>query len=120
MLQRLQKNAAPRKYEYMPIYNSWPMIYNFRMQRDIDYINRRFNLSPFQVYVITRNGYKYNMDKIRRVGDAIYAPYRCGIPRSIRDALEKIIFGPRADLIGADRMIASDTRRMGRRRFADY
>lgn len=73
-------------------------------------MTRRFDLSPYQIYVLTRNGYKYNLAGIKKFGAAIYAPYHCEIPRGFRDMIEKLLFGPRADLIGSDRMIISDRR----------
>ena len=86
--------------------------YNSDMSYDVDFLTQKLGLTPFQSYVIRRNGYKYNMNGLKKSGPLVYAPYRCEIPRGFRDAVEKIIFGPRMDIIGGDRMIASDTRRV--------
>ncbi|MDR1027535.1 MAG: hypothetical protein LBL46_03920 [Rickettsiales bacterium] len=82
------------------------------MSYDMDFLTRRLGLTPFQSYVIRQNGYKYNMSNLKKFGPVVYAPYRCGIPRGFRDAIEKLLYGPRMDVIGTDRMLASDTRRV--------
>jgi hypothetical protein len=69
------------------------------------------------MWVIKQNGYKYDFSGIRRYGTAIYAPYRCKIPRNFRDWIERMFLGPRADLIGLDHMLASDERGINPRRF---
>jgi hypothetical protein len=88
------------------------------VKADIDFLTKRFDLSPYQIYVLTRNGYKYNMNRIKKCGSAIYAPYQCGLARGFRDGIEKLLLGPRADLIGADRMIVSDQRGINLRKIA--
>jgi hypothetical protein len=89
------------------------------MQTNIDALAARLRLSPYQTYVLAQNGYKYNLNKVKKIGDMVYAPYRCDSARGFWDEIEKILFGPRADLIGADRMIAYDRRRINTREFAD-
>lgn len=89
------------------------------MQTNIDILAARLRLSPYQTYVLTRNGYKYNLNKIKKIGNLVYAPYRCNLARGFWDEIEKIFFGPRADLIGVDRMIVSDRRRINMRDFTD-
>jgi hypothetical protein len=80
------------------------------MKADIDVLTRRFNLSPYQIYMLSRNWHKYDTGRIRKFGDMVYAPYLCTLTRGFRDAVAKLLFGPRADLIGSDRMIISDRR----------
>jgi hypothetical protein len=77
---------------------------------NIDDLIARYRLSPYQTWVVSRNAYKYNLERIRKLGNFVYAPYKCNIARDWRDAIEKLLRGPRADLIGTDRMIATDER----------
>jgi hypothetical protein len=78
----------------------------------IDELSNRFQLSPYQIWVIRQNAYKYNLDKVRKFGQYVYAPYKCNLTRGFRDAIEKLLFGPRADLIGLDKMLAIDRRKI--------
>lgn len=43
-------------------------------------------------------------------GNLLYAPYRCNDSCGICDFFSKVINGPRADLIGADRMLIKNQR----------
>jgi hypothetical protein len=111
----LHKNWRKNKHEYIPIFSGIAPIYNSVMT-DIDDLSNRFRMSPYQIWILRQNAYKYNLNKIRKFGHCIYAPYKCNLARSFQDAVKKILFGPRADLIGTDRMLASDQRRINIKR----
>jgi len=68
-------------------------------------ISRRMRLSPYQAYILSLNVHKYNLDGLQKRGDILYAPYRCTLSHNTRDYVEKVLMGPRADLIGTDRML---------------
>jgi len=98
--------------EYVPILYFFFLIYDSGMNADIESLCERLKLSPYQIYVLTQHGYKYNLQKVKKFGNLVYAPYRCNIPRSFSDGIGKLLFGPRADLIDTDRIIISDQRRI--------
>jgi hypothetical protein len=77
---------------------------------NIDELNNRLGLSPYQIWVLSQNAYKYDLGGIRKFGRYLYAPYKCNLTRSFADAIKKMLRGPRADLIGPDSMIVSDRR----------
>jgi len=68
-------------------------------------ISVRMRLSPYQSYILSQNAHKYNLDGLLKRGDILYAPYKCMLSRNTRDYVDKVLHGPRADLIGADRML---------------
>ncbi|MDR1207572.1 MAG: hypothetical protein LBK26_04130 [Rickettsiales bacterium] len=71
----------------------------------LEKISEHLRLSPYQTYILSMNMQKYKMDRLVKRGDVLYAPYRCSLPRGMRDYFSKLFLGPRADLIGADRML---------------
>ena len=42
------------------------LIYDSGMNADIEFLLERFKLSPYQTYILTRNGDKYNLRKIKK------------------------------------------------------
>lgn len=76
----------------------------------IDKLTQHLNLTPYQMYIVEKNSYKYRMDCLIKRGSVLYAPYKCTLSRSWWDFFEKYIWGPRADLIGADRILVCDKR----------
>ncbi len=91
------------------------------------------NLSPYQTYLITQNHEKYDIDKLVKRGNVLYAPYRRNHSRGFVDACLKILHGPRADLIGNEQMLVQDKRSIkiygpgfhtvydkGKKYYADY
>lgn len=62
-------------------------------------------LSPYQSYILSTNGHKYKLDSLIKYGDVLYAPYLCNLSKDARDYFGKFVFGPRADLIGSDKML---------------
>lgn len=73
-------------------------------------ISERFHLSPYQFYILSQNAHKYDLERLQKRGDILYAPYKCHLARNARDYVDKVLHGPRADLIGADRMLVVDRR----------
>ncbi|MCL2737281.1 MAG: hypothetical protein FWE17_00245 [Alphaproteobacteria bacterium] len=71
----------------------------------IEQLSERMGLSPYQSYILAINGHKYKLDSLVKRGDVLYAPYYCELTRDARDYFGKILYGPRADLIGPDRML---------------
>ncbi|MDR1360872.1 MAG: hypothetical protein LBJ18_01000 [Rickettsiales bacterium] len=67
-------------------------------------------LTPYQSYILEQNGEKYNLDRLIKKGVVLYAPYRCTASRGIGDCIAKVFRGPRADLIGSDRILVRDQR----------
>lgn len=76
----------------------------------IDQLTEKFQLTPYQAYILAKNGYKYDLGGLVKRGDVLYAPYRCRISSGFGDWCAKIIHGPRADLIGSDRLFVHNTR----------
>jgi len=74
-------------------------------QTQIEKLSERLRLSPYQSYILAQNGHKYDIDRLYKRGDVLYAPYRCGLCKDTRDYLRKLIFGPRVDLVGSERML---------------
>ncbi|MCL1902471.1 MAG: hypothetical protein FWG18_02470 [Alphaproteobacteria bacterium] len=71
----------------------------------VEKISERMRLSPYQVYILSMNVHKYDESRLMKRGEVLYAPYRCSLSKDMRDYLSKIFLGPRADLIGSDRML---------------
>jgi hypothetical protein len=70
--------------------------------------------------MLAQNFHKYNLRRLVKRGEILYAPYKCELSRSFRDAIEKIFFGPRADLIGTDKILVFDRRGIKLRRDGTY
>lgn len=70
----------------------------------------QMRLSAFQCYVIQENWYKYNLQRLIKQGGVLYAPYKCPKPRRLSDCFATLFHGPRADLIGEDKMLINDQR----------
>ena len=80
------------------------------MCKRIESISERMRLSPYQSQILLTYKYKYNLDGLRKRGDALFAPHHCNGARGTTDLLKRFWSGPRADLIGSDRMLAVDQR----------
>ena len=55
--------------------------------------------------MLQQHGHKYRLDRLFKRGDVLYAPYKCELSRDAKDYVNKILLGPRADLIGSDKML---------------
>ncbi|MCL2749072.1 MAG: hypothetical protein FWE50_03280 [Alphaproteobacteria bacterium] len=76
----------------------------------IESLARSLKLTPYQLYMLQQNGYKYNLNKLVKRGALLYAPYKCELARNWSDGVAKIFLGSRADLIGSDRILVYDQR----------
>ncbi len=74
-------------------------------------------LTPYQLYMLEVNADKYNLSKLVKYGDVLYAPYKCDICHGFIDKLRKVFFGPCADLIGPDMILVFNTRGINVRSF---
>ncbi|MDR0967338.1 MAG: hypothetical protein LBL75_00700 [Rickettsiales bacterium] len=63
----------------------------------------KLRLTPFQVMMMTEHGDRYNIEKLVKKGDVLYAPLR----KSVFN-----FFGARADLIGASKVLVRENRRI--------
>jgi hypothetical protein len=79
-------------------------------QRQIEMLARYLRLTPYQAYILEKNSTKYDFRRLVKRGGILYAPYRCDDRRGLAEYCARMLFGPRADLIGADRILASDRR----------
>jgi len=87
-------------------------IYNHIMKEKALHISHSLGLTAYQSYILGEYGYKYNLRRVRKIAGHVYAPYRCDAARGFRDAIKKMIYGPRADLIGPDCIVAYGERRI--------
>ncbi|MDE6477715.1 MAG: hypothetical protein K2L94_00515 [Alphaproteobacteria bacterium] len=65
----------------------------------------RLRLTPYQSYILEMNCHKYNLSRLVKRGGVLYAPYLSGAKNRWTDAAARLVRGPRADLIGPDRML---------------
>lgn len=100
--------------------------------RQISMLAQHLRLTPYQTYILENNGRKYDFSRLQKRGGILYAPYLCNDKHSVIEYCARLLFGPRADLIGTDRMLIRDRRgikvyatgfhsahRMGVRYYAD-
>lgn len=83
---------------------------NMPERERLERISRTMCLSPYQLYILQINIHKYNLRRLVKCGNALYAPYKCQITCGLVDCMKKIIFGSRGDLIGPDRLLAFNKR----------
>lgn len=76
----------------------------------VDRIAFRLHLSPYQYFILSQNCYKYDLNRLMKRGEILYAPYKCNICRDWREQIAKVFIGPRADLIGTDQVLVHDQR----------
>jgi hypothetical protein len=81
-------------------------------KHQIDMLARYLRLTPYQAYILEKNSTKYDFSRLVKRGGILYAPYRCDDRSGFAEYCARKLFGPRADLIGADRILASDRRRI--------
>ncbi len=72
----------------------------------------QLRLSPYQSYVLENNAKKYNLDKLVKRGGILYAPHAYDDRGNLGEYLSRLLFGPRADLVGLDKMLVSGQRRV--------
>lgn len=66
-------------------------------------------LTPFQTYILEQNSYKYNLGRLVKRGNLVYVPYMPSGNRWMA-GIARVLMGPRADLIGPDRVLACGQR----------
>ena len=70
---------------------------------------RNLGLTPYQTDTIANNRAKYHTEKMVKRNGIVMIPYRADA-RDWREFCARVLFGPRADLLGADRPLAIDRR----------
>jgi len=70
----------------------------------------RLRLSPYQSYVLEMNSHKYNLSRLVKRGGGLYAPYVADGTNRWSAAAARLVRGPRADLIGPDRILVRGQR----------
>jgi len=73
-------------------------------------ITMTLHLTPYQSYILEQNVHKYNLEKLAKRGNMLYAPYKCDCPQTFMDNVKHFFLGPRADLIGPENVISVDKR----------
>jgi hypothetical protein len=71
-------------------------------------------LTAYQTDTIVNNRMKYHVHKMVKHNGIVWIPYRTA-PRDFREGALRVLFGPRADLLGADRVLS-----VGRRGFKKH
>lgn len=102
-------------YEIKPIKFILSHIYNRMiksgagMNSDIDKLADVLGLSTYQRNVLKSNPDAYNLSRLVKRGDALYAP-RNATSRRFLNCLYALFFGRTADLIGKNKMLVRNTR----------
>lgn len=65
----------------------------------------QMRLSPYQSYVLQNNAKRYDLARLTRRGGVLYAPYAYDDHGNVHEFCSRMLRGPRADLIGLDRML---------------
>ena len=81
--------------------------------QDIQHVHRlsqHLRLTPYQTYILELNCKKYDFSRLVKRGTVLYCPYLHGDRKRMREHISRMFFGPRADLIGPDRLIIRDQR----------
>jgi hypothetical protein len=76
----------------------------------LERISRAMSLTPYQLYMLEINADKYDLHRLIKCGDVLYAPYKCERGHGFFEWIKKIFRGPRADLIGPDRLLVFNKR----------
>jgi hypothetical protein len=67
-------------------------------------------LTPYQSYILSENSGIYDMYGIVKRGGVIWIPRKCRLSKDFIDHIGKVFRGPRADLIGPDRVLVYNQR----------
>lgn len=78
-----------------------------RDQRLLNKFIETLDLSPYQGEVVCKNQDVYSFAGMEKRGGVLYAPHR---RQGFLDAMVRIIYGPRADLIGEKYILQRDVR----------
>lgn len=77
------------------------------MTSHIDLLSKTLGLSPYQANKLRIHSQQYNISRLEKRGGVLYAPY---LSNNIWEWIKKVTKGPRADLIGHDRMLLHSQR----------
>ncbi|MDR0319219.1 MAG: hypothetical protein LBH81_00570 [Rickettsiales bacterium] len=77
---------------------------------EVDRIITLMKLSPFQAYILQNYGHKYNLGALKKKGPVLLAPYDNDAYQNFSDAIQRLLRGPKADLIGSDRILVHGQR----------
>lgn len=72
---------------------------------DLERLSIIMKLSPYQDYIVRNNQYKYNIRGLRKKGSVLLAPYKNENLDGFREGILRILHGPKADLIGSDKIL---------------
>ena len=72
------------------------------MQNKIDSLSENLNLSSYQSNKLKTHYERYNMSRLEKRGGVLYAPYAT---HGMRQFIEKLLLGARADLIGKNSVL---------------
>ena len=75
----------------------------------IDKISFNLRLTPYQSDILKNNIQKYNMGRIVKRGGVLYVPY---VSRGIFAWIAKFVCGSRADLIGQNKILIQNRRKI--------
>lgn len=75
----------------------------------IDMLTRTLRLTSYQSYVLKNNMEKYNVGRLVKRGGVVYAPYNC---RGFGSFFMKLFCGRRADLIGQNKVLVRNRRKI--------
>lgn len=81
--------------------------------QDISHVQRLsalLRLTPYQTYILEKNCKKYDFSRLVKRGMVLYCPYLCDDKKRIVEYVARLLFGPRVDLVGPDRLIIQDQR----------
>ena len=78
------------------------------MDNGFSQLTELLNLTPYQAAALASGVGKYDFARLEKRDGILYAPY---IERGVYPYIVKLIRGPRADIIGGDRMVESGRRR---------
>lgn len=76
----------------------------------LERISRAMCLTPYQLYMLEINADKYNLRRLVKCGNLLYAPYKNEICHGFISGIKKIFLGSNADLIGPDRLLVFNKR----------
>ncbi|MBD5389096.1 hypothetical protein HDR63_02475 [bacterium] len=79
-------------------------------QTQIEKLAAFLRLTPYQTYILEKKAPLYNLGRVVKRGGILYVPYRTPSAARWRDAAARLLFGPMADLIGPDEMVATGVR----------
>ncbi|MCL2538259.1 MAG: hypothetical protein FWF34_01755 [Alphaproteobacteria bacterium] len=71
----------------------------------IETLSALLRLTPYQSYILSVNHDRYDLEHLQKRGNVLYAPYKCGLCKTMWESIVQFFTGPRADLIGAEKVL---------------